>query len=430
MGRLELRERRVEMRQQHSLVRRLESRLLRFWQESGKRIAQDDGITDLHGELCAALDMLGPMEDAYDEKEDELDAIEYDMEAKETRFYEHHARVASDDSHGSPSSHHSSISSFSNDLHFREAYDEDFTSPQYQYYSRIGDVKIARERLLDLEAQRAHYLDIERERDALGVPLYQENIEFLSNYDSVYTEHLEEIEKIERDIQNLEVEAGFSSAKDESDSVLVYELEKAAEAGADQRAGSVADFGHARHWDPLGNDAPRRKSETDMWTIPDSTRSSRDRINQWILERLQDSPIEQARHRAILNDPKLGRIAWWNRVREFWQLDRAARSSNSSRHVSGASASTRPQDVYESTDRATIDLALDKTVVTDFPPKTQSTVGPSPRTDLTRLHDRPNTTNLGQTDGFLYRLDYLDLAIASLPPQKIQQGKWDSILGC
>ncbi|KAL8708497.1 MAG: hypothetical protein Q9220_006655 [cf. Caloplaca sp. 1 TL-2023] len=432
IARLQLRHRRVEMQEQHNLVRSLESRLLRFWQDNGKFSPQGDNITSLHSELCAALDALGPMEYALDEKEDDLDAIEYDMEARETRFYKYHARVleGSQDSQGSLSSYRSSISSSSNDLHLREAYDEDTTSPQFRYYSRIGDARNVREILLDLEAEKAHYLDIEQERRRLGIPLYQENVEFLRNYDSVYMEHLAEFEKIKKDIQILEVEAGFPDGKDESDIVLVHGLERLPEAGADRRAGSVSDFRLARFQDLSANGTLRRKSETDVKAIGESTRNSRDRINQWILERLASSLIEQARHRAILNDPKLDEPAWWNLVRKFWQLDRAARSSSSSRRASGVSASTRPQSLYDSTEGASIDLALGTTLESDSLPAMRSTADLSRRINFTGFQDRPNTTNIGQADGPSDPLNYLDLAITSSLHEKMPQGKWDSVLGC
>ncbi|KAI4140015.1 MAG: hypothetical protein L6R39_005998, partial [Caloplaca ligustica] len=99
MSRLDLRERRVEMREQHALVRSLEVQILRYWQnnEAGNDQA---AVKALHGKLCAALDQLGPMEADYDEKEDGLDTLEFDLEAKERRFYRHYALLSGNRSLG------------------------------------------------------------------------------------------------------------------------------------------------------------------------------------------------------------------------------------------------------------------------------------------------------------------------------------------
>ncbi|KAI4185810.1 MAG: hypothetical protein L6R41_003896 [Letrouitia leprolyta] len=343
MSRLDLRERRVDMRQQHVIVRNLEAQILRHWQMDVGSVDQE-AIRHLHGELCTALEQLGPMEEDYDDKEDGLDTLEFDLEVKEKRFYRHHLRTASEDSFESPSTRRTSISTLSEGLDRQLPDRQDFMSPETQYYSRIGDAKIVRERLMELEAQRAHYLDIERDREALNIPLYQENIDFLSNYENEYAEHMAELDKIEKDIQGLGIEAGFVMANDLNDVAVAPDVAKIANINPIiRRASSATEPGQFGLPYITKEEPPRRKSEGDVWEIPKDPRSTRERINQWLLERLKDSKLEKARHMAILNDPKLDKDAWWNLVLEFWQMDLAARSSkSSSRHVSGASTSAKP----------------------------------------------------------------------------------------
>ncbi|KAL8720376.1 MAG: hypothetical protein Q9225_002764 [Loekoesia sp. 1 TL-2023] len=356
MSRLDLRERRVDMRQQHGLVRSLEAQILRHWQKDVSLINQD-AIHRLHGELCAALDKLGPMEEDYDEKEDVLDTLEFDLEIKEKRFYRQHSRSASEASFGSPSTRRTSVSTLSHHMDIHTSDHQDFLSPEYQYYSRVGDAKIVRERLMELEAQKIQYLDIKRGREALSIPLYPENVDFLSNYNNEYAEHLEELGKIEKDIQSLGIQAGLFNTNDVLDTAAIQAVREAPEIKAPMRRGSPAtEPGKSGRLELPVEEVLRRKSEADIWEIPNDPRSTRERINQWILERLQDSKLEEARHRAILDDPELDRNAWWHLVLKFWQMDRAARSSkSSSRQVSGASTSAKSQVLQGS-----LDLALDE----------------------------------------------------------------------
>ncbi|KAL8786390.1 MAG: hypothetical protein Q9213_002806 [Squamulea squamosa] len=406
MARLELREKRVGMRQQHSLVRSLETRLLKQWQRYNI-MTEQDVVTHLHAELCAALDKLGPLQDDHDELEDGLDTLEYDLEAKEARFYGQYTQPSPDGSDGSPLTQRLSTSTLSDEL------DQDYLSPQYHYYSRIGDAKIARERLMELEAQRTQYLDIERERDALGIPLYQDNIDFLSKYDAEYAEHRKELEKIEMDIESLGIQAGFSNAKESIDMITFHDLNWDAETNTGIPKNSPAtDPGEAGRSVPLLEGSPRRRSENDIWDIPSDPRSSRDRINQWILERLKDSSVEQARHKAELNDPSLDPEAWWSLVCHFWQLDRAARSSkSSSRHASGPSFSAQAQERSLDLNSKEASIALQMAI--QMPSVT---------------HEAVLVTDYARQD--ISRLNYLDLAAGPLVSTRKIPGKWDSILGC
>ncbi|KAL8815521.1 MAG: hypothetical protein Q9223_005348 [Gallowayella weberi] len=465
MARLELRERRVDMRQQHSLVRSLETQLLRHWQKLEGSTDQD-AVAQLHGELCAALDKLGPIEEEYDEREDGLDTLEYDLESKEARYYRYMTQTDPDESDGSPSTNPSSTSSLSDEP------DQDFLSPEYLYYSRVGDAKIVRERLMDLEAQKDQYLDIKREREALGIPLYQENIDFLSQYDSTYAEqqkeleeiekdlyslgrqagfeyadeHQDELEEIERDLYSLGRQAGFEYADDPIETVTFHDMDWQSDPSTGQRqrspltqqgrrrqkgstteeyllrksknemwqrqSGPLTEPGQKRRTGSTVEECLRRKSENDVWELSSDPQSSRDRINEWILDRLKNSPIERAQHKAILNDPNLDVATWWSLVCQFWQHDRAARSSmTSSRNPSGLSVSMKAQDMHESLN---LDLKASSS------PFEMATQIPSGAKEAVLATD--------YLKGDISQLDYLDLAAG--PLAKTRNGKWDSILGC
>ncbi|KAI4137014.1 MAG: hypothetical protein L6R39_007514, partial [Caloplaca ligustica] len=186
-----------------------------------------------------------------------------------------------------------------------------------------------------------------------------ENIEFMMNYDKEHAEHLEELERIERDIERIEKDISNLGLQDG----LFGPHDRPFTVDAPPTRGPSEERLGNRPWSPISEperlqqqssiieEPPRRKSEADVWDVPDDPRSSRERINQWILERLKHSRIEKARHRAILNDPSLTREAWWSLVLGFWQHDRAAHSSpSSSRNVSGPRTPERPRALQESLD--------------------------------------------------------------------------------
>ena len=420
MNRLDLRERRVDMRQQHSLVRSLEVQILRHWQKDVGSIDQD-AVRRLHGDLCAALDVLGPMEEDYDEKEDGLNTLEFDLEIKEKRFYRQNSQSGSDASLESLSTRRTSMSTLSEGSYRHPTGSQDFLSPEYQYYSRVGDAKIVRERMMELEAQRTQYIDIERNREALGIPLYQENIEFLRNYDEEYAEHLEKLDQIEKDIRGLAIQAGLSNPDDVTAVAAAQDVGEAPRIQAlFRRESSLTEPEQSGRPGLSTEEPPRRRSEADIGCVPNDPRSTRERINQWILERLGDSKLEKARHMAILNNPKLNQDAWWNLVLEFWQMDRPARSSDSSRHVSGASTSGKPQFLSGS-----FQLALDEAsnVVEDIRSMSSNVDPVLPVTTSTWPQGKLTNHAVESVE----QLKYLDLAANPLTKTGQARQRWDSI---
>ncbi|KAI4106944.1 MAG: hypothetical protein L6R37_001943 [Teloschistes peruensis] len=468
ISRLGLREQRVAMREQHGTVRDLEAELLRQVQLDDASIDQHT-LRTLHNELCAALDELGPLEDEYDEKEDRLNTLEDDLQTQEEKFYKRHAHSGPDESNAGLSSSRPSSSDEPREINLDAAEEPDYSSPEYLYYTRLGEANMIRERLMELEGQKRHFLEIEQERNALGVPLYEENVEFLTNYSSIYGEQLEALRKIEKAMQDLrsqverqdlEFQADFSARDSKSPSPTypvgqhsdfnslsltypigqhsdfnslsltypvgqpsdfkprdskslfrTYSVGQHSDFGAGlQRGCPVTEPGQKGRLDIATQDVPRRKSETDVWNMPADPRSNRERINQWILERLENSRLEKAHHRNWLNRPDLNDFQWWQLVRHFWQRDRAALSSrDSSRHASGQSTSAEKQELQglpdTGLDEALRAFHLTKNTSSPADPGEQAPVPPW----------SPNSNSI-------VRLDYLDLALNPSPAAKKAQG--------
>ncbi|KAI4203104.1 MAG: hypothetical protein LQ350_002152 [Teloschistes chrysophthalmus] len=433
--RLGLREQRVAMREQHGTVRDLEAELL-------KQVQLEDGSIDqhilrtLHNELCTALDELGPLEDEYDEKEDRLNILEDDLQAQEDKLYKRHAHSGSDESNASLSSSRSSLSDEPGEMDLEAAEEPDYSSPEYLYYTRLGEANMIRERLMELEGQKRHFLEIEQERNALGVPLYEENVEFLANYSSMYGEQLEELRKIEEAMQeawfqmerqDLEFQSDFNARdfnsfsptypfgqhSDFNSFSLTYPVGQHSDFDTGlQRGWPVTEPGQKGRLDISTQDVPRRKSEADVWNIPADPRSNRERINLWMLQRLQHSKLEQVHHRNWLNKPELDDDKWWEWVCRSWQLDRAARSSkDSSRHPSGQSTSAKQQELQGSPDTGLVE-ALPAFHLTK---NTSSPADPGEQAPMPPWSPNRNS---------IIRFDYLDLALNPSPVVKKAQESW------
>ena len=328
-NRLELRERRAELRQDRAQARELEAQLWGSlqsrWSVAG--VPDETVLEGLYSEVNKARDEIGPKEENYNELEDDYDVLEFKLEKKETRFYgRSHAHQ-----HEIFKASFSDSSNESGQAWSRTSASEhtaNSSSPSNKYFSKVGDANIIRERLFELEAERDHYLDDERERGALGRPLYQPNVDFLDKFPEVHARHLEQLRQIENDLDILRHEA----------SIPDYELGRPFSSPASQdfpsKPTSLKEM-------PLSSislqiSSRRRSSDGDLCRYSTDTSTSRKYINQWILKMLENSRLERARHKAMLEEPKLDNAAWLSLVLEYWVKDPAAYSLHNSPRGDGS----------------------------------------------------------------------------------------------
>ena len=317
--RLALRELRVELRQERVQARALEAQL---WRNIESHWAEDrhdkTTLERLHGELNKARDEIGPKEESYDELEDDFEVMEYRLEKRETRFYSQFAHSQSEQRSKSPISDSSYEGGQAWSRSRGSEYTDTRSTPSYKYLSKVGDANIIKERLAELEAERDHYLDVNRERNTTGQPLYQPNVEFLENFSKVHDRYLEQLRQIYNDLDTLSRNAGIEHTESEEMSSL-----------ASQVVASRATSLHGIHVYPTSlRDSYRRSSDGDIRHHHTST--SRQYINQWILDALTHSGLERARHKSILEDPGLNDAAWLKLVCEYWGQDPAAYSLHNS----------------------------------------------------------------------------------------------------
>ena len=314
--RLELRELRVELQQRGAKIWEMQGQ---FWGVLLRQAKSDarshQPLDELQEQILQSLDEIGPKQAAYDEKEDDLIFFEYQLEKKETRLYDLESRRgrSSPSALRDPSSSTSSQQSRSSSPQLAK----DESSLSHRYLSRVGDANIVTERLMELAEEKAHYLYLAQDRDAMGLDLYPPNVDFLAKFDDLYADNLNQLREISEDIQNLELDGGFSSldsAKKVSNGGAYSPQRKApSRTQSEPQVGLV----HDRRL--------RRMSDGGLAHVSDDSWTQRRSISRWILESFDVSmPEEGIRHLAILDKPDLNDGDWWRLVLEYWQKGRAA----------------------------------------------------------------------------------------------------------
>lgn len=345
-NRLELREYRVELKQRRASLRQMQAR---FWRSLKGHWENHEGLdivalAELYNKIDKILDESGPEEERYDEKEDDLDWLEYKLSQLENRFYDTDAKLAELGS-GFTDSSSSTSSMRSQSVIPNQSASE--TSVTYRYLSRVGDLKIVQERLLELEDEKSQYLDIEQSRAAMGLDSYQPNVEFLATFDEVKNEHEKELQRIGNDLRELEdlknvheneLRGIGADLRELEDSHGLNEDLQRLHTTSDSKMSSAVKTPNMTNLasQPVSRDhysegprkpdhrlIPRYKSDGDLLSGFENGLTNRQRTNEWIDQSLSASAIERARHRTILTD----KTASWSLVNEVGRTNPATFSS-------------------------------------------------------------------------------------------------------
>jgi hypothetical protein len=304
--RLELRELRVELQYLSAKIWEMQGH---FWRElqsqEGNQSRPIEKLRELRDEIENALDEIGPKQATYDEKEDDLNLLEHQLGKKEIRLYALEFRLEGSSAAAfrdpsNPSSQQSRGTT--------PRLTEDENSIANRYLSRVGDANIVKERLMELAEERAHYLDLERDRLAMGLELYQPNLDFLARFDDIYAGHLDELREIDEDLQNMEPMTGLISLDDRD--TFPHEADSHSPAGSlkaqsDQPEGIIA-----------RDTSGRPHSEGDVVHLSVDTLGIRRYIIQWISESWGISLPEEGRPHNVLDNPDLDDRTWLHLVRE------------------------------------------------------------------------------------------------------------------
>lgn len=350
-SRLSLRELRIDLGQQRARIREMQ---ITLWKElqryRGSPSELNAAATDeLFESITHALDLIGPSEEDYNEKEDELNVLELQLEGLEgdndgsSASPEYFARPRSFQSH---SVGQNSVATVRTE---GPKEDNDIDSPLQQYLSRLGDARIIQERLYELRSEKAQYLDIQRDREALGHPQYQPNIDFLADYDRMYNEEFSQLKNVEMEVASLARKADLEPPlTGDMQKDLMYQDNSQAETANSSKQTKTLSANHPRTpqltISPTQTRVPSdtliatdRTSTSQLTISPDQARAlsdmlvARRRINDWILHILQLSSLERARHKAILGDPNLDDAEWSKLIGKYWQREEGILDDESSR---------------------------------------------------------------------------------------------------
>ena len=301
-NRLRLRERRRELRDEQANALDLETKLMqsisKFW-ELGE--LPDKSTDKVYVSLKEARDRLGPLEDNYDREEDEHNALEFQLDEEDTQLLDNDTKP--DDQSTKPDDQSTQPATSESDAAASGALNPII----HEYYSRIGDANIIRERLSDLQLEHTQLLDDAEFRKNHNVKLYAENAEFLAGIHKRYDELNADLEQAEADIAKLgqrATEMGFSIDSRSPIGILPPRL-------PEKR--------------PIFKEPTpvlHRVTQTDEvlpYLLSDYA-EVRARISRWILDNLRYSPIERVKY--LLEDLERDSIddgTWAHGVFEYWR---------------------------------------------------------------------------------------------------------------
>ena len=340
-ARLVLRESTLKLKEPRAQVQALHNQLWTAWQNHWDRNTIPDRVelTGLYEKMQRLLDEVGPHEAAVKEQEDGLHVLEYRLNDAERDVYSRailrdHNRTS--DVSVSPSDEVSERS-WAHTVHHLGERDATQDEALQGFLDRVGDAKIAQERVLQLQQERDQYTDIAQHRAALNIPQYQPNAQFLEDFEAEYELRKQELEAINQDLSTLAIAAGIDGASRVGQDTLMNVV--------NESRGLMARATWPRASSP-SNEVPLRRSfsYSDLHDLRQKDRLSfRERINTWMREVFKASKWVRMHQYLTSNDPGLPYEEWWRRVKQYWKQESSGSHHLPSRPVSSASQTRASQ---------------------------------------------------------------------------------------
>ncbi|CAF9940897.1 MAG: hypothetical protein HETSPECPRED_002671 [Heterodermia speciosa] len=317
-ARLSLRELRTHVGRQRARIRKLEVK----FRDELRSCRNNPGdldiemLDELHEDISQAWDVLGPEEEDCNEKEDDLNVLELRLEGLEAELYSE-STVGSSECMAKPGSSRTvfpsrDLTTASNSEDGQP--ENDVNSPMYEYLSKLGDARIIRERLWELESKRSQYLDIQRDRAMVGHPQYQPNIDFLADYEKIHNEEFIQLQAVEMEVASLArkagIEAPIPSGEQKHDCTRIEDTQSEIPSSVSQiETSNLA--------------SPQPSLTATVSSTLSAPSATHQHVNDWMFYILEISSLERARHKAIMGSPDMDDVEWANLVRRTWQRDRA-----------------------------------------------------------------------------------------------------------
>ncbi|KAL5323545.1 hypothetical protein ACEPPN_008084 [Leptodophora sp. 'Broadleaf-Isolate-01'] len=167
---------------------------------------KSDTLDQLFNNMQETRDMFGPLQNEYDEIEETLDDMEFEMAMIEGRIHKDTTisspETPSQDRQKDPIGKASPLapSSF---MDFGSDSTEDYHPLHAQYLSRLGDLDLARERLQDMRQEMQALLSSKETRLNVGLDLHESLQTILAELPEQISASRDEIVEIEKDVERL-----------------------------------------------------------------------------------------------------------------------------------------------------------------------------------------------------------------------------------
>lgn len=265
-----------------------------------------------------AQDELGPVEDAYDGLEIRLIGEEEELEQEEMHFYTHNNITLSQlpdsklDAQLTPL-----VQPYQpEDVEFQNLDLENELVKQY--LGKVNEANHLKEEIDDLENEQYSLTKELAFRTRYNLHLSEEKAAFMFEYPNIHKALVENVQRVEDDLYDLR------------DLCIAQGLFTASEHGYKPRNALVDEIYEALDYAldryPLRTAADHAAS--DKPSTP-NLKDKRDYVNKWMLEQLQDSPVETLRLRSFIiveyekAGKKLGGEEWPTLVLGWWDKDDA-----------------------------------------------------------------------------------------------------------
>ena len=304
--RLQLREKRNELRQERSLQIALDAKFIK----SVREILQRSGgiLEEIYTQLDSQRDVIGELQYDYDQAEDEHDAAENQLEKKEDNLIKLLQQLTHQDSDDDQRSLSTSWNAGPQPDQSQESNTYDEGQMRFmEYQSRIGDARIMEERLQDLRYEREVSLSFARKRGdrALNGDGWDDG------YAEQFERTAEELHIIRADIERLK-ESLQNDGNPNIDSIE--------NPGHNSAPYETFDIDHNQ---PAALRKERPASDSVMPNLRKNFGAARSRIVWWIFITFGNSPTEHIRHKELLRalGGEFDDKRWAQLVFEYWKED-------------------------------------------------------------------------------------------------------------
>lgn len=307
-SRLKLKEKRSELREEHSLANELDAKFMSLVRQCWAKgaLVEESTLERAYEELEEKRNIIGTLEYEYDQAEYDYEEAEALLDTEEEQYLDSVTQgiVAEGPEPGDPHSPFRQPTELSSNSATSKR--SDLPQSLYErYQDRLGDSRIMKERLDDLRRQHTvEVKNIGRHRD-MGRIIDESLLQSLNELEQDCLGSAAQLAIIESDLENMR-----AMLKEANIPIIEPSMSGSKVLGVAPTPSIRSDLGPRTH-----------HSDSVLSYLRENFSGVRARINSWILETLKISQIEHAHHKAILRamqDVHLDDRAWSQAVLEYW----------------------------------------------------------------------------------------------------------------